>query len=103
MLKFVRPIACASATVAAMTLLACGDNNNQTPTTPSPTSTTIAAPVLKGPTGEAQLDTTRPTLEVTNAVITGTPGTVRYRFEASEQDNFPDGSRTFVADDVAQG
>jgi hypothetical protein len=105
MLKFVRPIAFSGAAIAAITLLACSDKN-ETPTTPTPTptgATTIAAPVLRGPTGEAQLDTLRPTLEVTNAVTTGTPGTVRYRFEASEVDNFPEGSRTFMVDDVPQG
>ena len=50
---------------------------------------TISAPALKGPVGGTQLDTLRPTLEVTNAVTTGTPGAVTYRFEASELDTFP--------------
>jgi hypothetical protein len=64
---------------------------------------TIAAPTLKAPVGAAQLDTLRPTLEVNNAVVTGSAGTITYHYEASELDTFPADSQTFVADGVAQG
>jgi hypothetical protein len=105
MLKVVRPIGLALGAAAAITLLSCGDKT-QTPTTPTPpppVAVTIAAPAIRTPASGAQLDTLRPTLEVTNAVTTGTAGTVTYRFEASEVDSFPEGSRTFIADAVAQG
>ena len=36
-------------------------------------------------------------------MTTGTPGTVTYRFEASELDTFPSGSRSFMVENVAQG
>jgi hypothetical protein len=105
MLRFARSIALVASVAAAGTLLACGGKSSTptTPTPPAPVAVTIAAPVPKSPVGTEQLDTLRPTLEVTNAVTTGTAGTVTYRFEASELDTFPEGSRTFFADGVAQG
>jgi hypothetical protein len=104
MLRFARPICFAASFIAAATVVACGGKTPSSPT-PPPTSTTvtIAAPVVKSPVGGAQLDTLSPTMEVTNAVTTGSPGAVTYRFEASELDSFPDNTRTFVADGVAQG
>ena len=106
MLRFTRSICSITSVAAAITIVACSGKSS-TPITPTPTPTpvavTIAAPVVKAPVGTAQLDTLRPTLEVTNAVTTGTVGTVTYRFEASESDQFPDGSRTFAIDAVAQG
>ena len=104
MMKFAKPLGILLAAGSALTLLACGDGDSPTTPTPPPiTSTTIAAPTPRAPGSEAQLDTLRPTLEVTNAVVTGTPGTITYRFEASEMDSFPEGSRTFVAEGVPQG
>jgi hypothetical protein len=71
MLRFARSICVVTAVVAAGTLVACGSKSS-TPTTPTPTPTpvavTIAAPAVKSPVGAAQLDTLKPTLEVTNAV-----------------------------------
>lgn len=82
-------------------LVGCGsDNKTQTPAQPTPT---LAAPTAKSPIGGAQLDTVRPTLEVNNAAATGTLGTVTYRFEVSEASDFPTGSRTVTADNIAQG
>lgn len=73
-------------------------------TTPPPGSVTLAAPVARSPIGGASVDVARPTLTVTNAVATGTPGTVTYRFEISDQSSFPvDAARTFSVDGVAQG
>ncbi len=102
MMKFVRTLGTATVAASAFGILACGDGD--APTGPSPgTTVTITAPAIKTPASGAQLDTLRPTLEVTNAVITGTPGTVTYRFEASEVDTFPSGSRSFMVENVAQG
>ena len=104
MLKFVRPLGLAVVAGSAFTILACGDGDS--PTNPSPPAggaVTIAAPAVKSPVGGTQLDTLRPTLEATNAVTTGTPGTVTYRFEASEVDTFPAGSRSFMVENVPQG
>src|SRR5438045_3845436 len=104
MWKIVRPIGLALAAAVAITVLACsGKQTTPTNPTPTPVAVTIAAPAIKAPSSGVQLDTLRPTLEVTNAVTTGTVGTVTYHFEASEQDTFPAGSRTFVADGVSQG
>jgi len=104
MMKFVSTLRTAVVAGSAFTILGCGggDKSPTQPNTPV-TSATISAPALKGPVGGTQLDTLRPTLEVTNAVTTGTPGAVTYRFEASELDTFPAGSRTFTAESVAQG
>jgi hypothetical protein len=103
MMKFVRTLGIAVAAGTALTILGCGDGD--TPTGPGQPggSVTISAPAIKAPMAGTQLDTLRPTLEVTNAVTTGTPGTIMYRFEASEMDSFPPGSRTFTAESVAQG
>lgn len=105
--RFARSTCVVLSVVVAGAVLACSKKTPTQPTTPTPPTTpvavTIAAPAPKSPVGTAQLDTLRPTLEVTNAVTTGTVGTVTYRFEASELDTFPEGSRTFAADGVAQG
>src|SRR5262249_53525007 len=65
---------------------------------------TLAAPTASSPIGGATVTQARPTLVINNAVATGSPGTVRYRFEVSDQPSFPnDPVRTFTADGVAQG
>jgi hypothetical protein len=103
MMKFVRLLGVTVTATAAATLVACGgDKTPATPTTPT-TSASIAAPAIKSPASGAQLDTLRPTVEVTNAVIAGTAGAITYRFEVSETDGFPAGSRTFAMEGVAQG
>src|SRR5437763_12114934 len=96
MLRFARPTCLVVSFAMAMTVLACSKKTSTpttpTPTTPTPSAVTIAAPVLKAPTGGLQLDTLSPTMEVNNAVTTGSAGTITYRFEASEVDTFPDSS-----------
>ncbi len=65
---------------------------------------TIGAPTASSPIGGTTITGSRPTLVVNNAAITGTPGTVTYRFEVSDQSAFPaDPARTFSVDGVAQG
>jgi hypothetical protein len=65
---------------------------------------TIGAPTASSPIGGTTITGSRPTLVVNNASITGTPGTVTYRFEVSDQSGFPaDPARTFSVDGVAQG
>ena len=91
-----------AAVTAALMLAACGGSSE--PTSPSPPgNTSLAAPVPRSPANGAEITGVRPTLEVTNAVATGTVGTVTYRFEISEVADFPAGSRTVVMDSVAQG
>lgn len=98
------------AVLGAMALtVACSDSKN--PNTPTPTTTTtssvaptIAAPAAKSPVGGTQISGLRPTLEVENAKTTGTvSGSITYRFEISEREDFPAGSRTLTVDGVAQG
>lgn len=75
-----------------------------TTTTTSSVAPTIAAPAAKSPVGGQQITGLRPTLEVENAKTTGTiAGDVTYRFEISERDDFPTGSRTLSAEGIAQG
>jgi Putative binding domain, N-terminal len=65
---------------------------------------TLAAPTAKSPVSGQLVDPGRPTLVVNNAAVTGTPGTVTYRFEVSDLATFPvDPVRTFTQDGVAQG
>lgn len=89
-------------TALALIAVACGGDP---PTTPSetPGNTALAAPVPNSPLNNQQTNSRRPTLTVTNAVATGTVGTVTYRFEVSEESSFPNNSRTLVQDGVAQG
>jgi hypothetical protein len=63
----------------------------------------LGAPAAQSPAGGQLVDTLTPTLVVANAAATGTVGSVTYRFELSDLDSFPEGSRTRVADAVAQG
>jgi hypothetical protein len=63
----------------------------------------LSAPTAQSPIGGQQVDSLTPTLVVANAAAAGSVGTVTYRFEVSDLDSFPDGSRTQVADGVAQG
>lgn len=65
---------------------------------------TLAAPTPRSPVSGQLVDPGRPTLVVNNAAVTGTPGTVTYRFEVSDLATFPaDPVRTFTQDGVAQG
>ncbi|HEX5217183.1 MAG TPA: hypothetical protein VFV98_17085 [Vicinamibacterales bacterium] len=101
-LKSIRLYTSGLVTALALIVVACGGDN---PTTPSetPGSTTLAAPVPNSPLNSQELNSLRPTLTVTNAVATGTVGTVTYRFEISELNTFPNNSRTLVQDGVPQG
>ncbi len=91
--------------LVALTLTAVACSDDDTPTTPTdtPGSTALAAPVPSSPLNLQQMDSLRPTLTVTNAVATGNVGTVTYRFELSEENTFPAGSKTLVQDGIAQG
>ena len=80
-----------------------GTTINITQAAPAGTTPTIAAPVATSPSGGQVVDSLKPTLTATNAVTTGSVGTVTYRFEISELDSFPVGSRTASQDGVAQG
>lgn len=93
--------------------VACGSKSApaalSTPTAPSaPTvAASLAAPAATStaPTGGVQLTAATLTLEVTNAVSTGTVGTpLKYRFEISEKDTFPDDAKfTLSKEDIEQG
>lgn len=93
---------------AAMYAAACGGSKSPAAPTPPPaipaaSAASLTAPQPSTPVSAQQLDTVRPRLEVKNAGVTGNVGTVKYRFEVSETDSFPEGSRTVVIDDVPQG
>jgi len=69
--------------------------------TPPPT---LAAPTAQSPSGGQTITSSRPTLVVSNAASTGNVGTITYRFEISDQPEFPvDAARTFTQDGIAQG
>lgn len=97
------PVVAAAAVYAA----ACGDSKSPAAPTPPPApaavTPTLSAPQAVTPVATEQLETVRPRLEVKNAAATGNVGSVKYRFEVSELDQFPEGSRTVVVDDVPQG
>jgi hypothetical protein len=59
--------------------------------------------VARSPIGGIVTQSLRPPLEVTNAVATGSAGTVTYLFELSELPEFPAGSRSVAMENVAQG
>jgi hypothetical protein len=89
--------------------MGCGSSNAPAAPTPAPTPTPtptpapgLAAPTAVSPVGVQQLDTLHPKLQIKNSVATGTVGTVTYRFEWSETDQFPADSRTGVKDGVPQ-
>ena len=63
----------------------------------------LGPPSGQSPAGGQLVDTLTPTLVVTNAAVTGTVGSVTYRFEVSDVDSFPEGSRTLASDAVSQG
>jgi len=90
-------------------LAACG-SKAAAPTQPSPTPTpstqqtrTVSAPAVSAPVDGAQLTDAAVILKATNAQTTGSVQNVKYRFEWSEADSFPEGSRTGFKDDVDQG
>ena len=55
------------------------------------------------PIATVQLDVQHPRLEVRNAAATGTVGTVIYRFEWSELDDFPENTRPVPPPTCSQG
>jgi hypothetical protein len=70
----------------------------------TPTPASFGPPTPTSPIGGITIDTPRPTLVVSNAAVSGTPGSVTYRFEISDQSSFPaDPARTFSVDGVPQG
>ena len=87
------------------TIAVAGSTLTITQRAPAPvTPVTLTAPVARSPIGGQTVDTPRPSLTVTNSTATGSPGTVTYRFEVSDQSSFPnDPVRTFSVDGVAQG
>jgi hypothetical protein len=88
--------------VAVMVVaVACG-GDSASPAAPAPDAA-LAPPVPKSPIGGVEIQGLRPTLEINNAVATGSVGTVTYRFELSETAEFPSGSTTVAMDGVAQG
>src|SRR5713101_6807004 len=65
---------------------------------------TLSAPTAQSPSGGQKITSSRPTLVVSNAASTGNVGTITYRFEISDQPEFPvDAARTFTQDGIAQG
>ncbi len=99
----------ASALFASFTAFTACGSKAATPTQPTstPPSTqparTVAAPALSAPVNGAQLTDAAVVLKATNAQTTGSVQSVKYRFEWSEVDTFPEGSRTGFKDEVDQG
>ena len=100
----------ASAMLASLTIFSACGSKAATPTQPTtqpPTTTqqarSVAAPGLSSPTNGAQLTETAVILKATNAQTTGSVQDVKYRFEWSEVDSFPEGSRTGFKEGVEQG
>jgi hypothetical protein len=71
---------------AAILLGACG-GKDKSPTSPTPTTASVTAPVLETPAANQQLDTLRPTLTVKNATADHA-GTRTYEFQISDSNNF---------------
>jgi hypothetical protein len=102
--RFLR-VSALTASIAAVA--ACGSKAaapTQPTQTPPPTQQvrTLSAPAVSAPVNDTQLTDTAVVLKAGNAQATGVQN-VRYRFEWSEADTFPDGSRTGFKDDVEQG
>jgi hypothetical protein len=74
------------AAAAAIFVVACG-GKDKNPTSPTPGSATLTAPVLESPAANAQLDTLRPTLTVRNATADHA-GTRTYEFQVSDSSSF---------------
>jgi hypothetical protein len=74
------------AAAAAILLGACG-GKDKSPTSPTPTTASVTAPVLDTPAANQQLDTLRPTLTVKNATADHA-GTRTYEFQISDSNNF---------------
>lgn len=79
-----------AAVAVAVTVLtaACGSDNKPAPTTPTPVAATLTAPRLDSPAANAQTDTLRPTLTVTNATSDQATGTRTYEFQISDTTTF---------------
>lgn len=67
--------------------MACGGSGGTRDVPTSPGSSTLSAPTVSAPANDAQLDTLRPTLVVTNATSTGS-GPKTYEFNISERSDF---------------
>ena len=70
------------------------------PTTPG--SATLSAPTPSSPTGDAQLDTLRPTLVVTNATSTES-GSKTYEFQIATASDFGFGTVVLTQTGIAEG
>jgi hypothetical protein len=66
-----------------------------------PAAVTLAPPTPRSPTGGAEITTLLPALVVTNAVATGNPGPVTYRFELSDNTLF-EPARIQAVDGIAE-
>jgi hypothetical protein len=65
--------------------VACG--SDPAPTQPTPPSATLSAPTATSPAADAQLDSLRPTLTVTNPAASGTAART-YEFQISDRSDF---------------
>jgi hypothetical protein len=97
-----RLLGCIATAALFAATAACGKSSPASPSKPN-TQAALAAPVTQSPKGGTQIQGLRPTLIVANAVATGEVGTVTYRFEVSEKQDFPVGSRTVAKEGIGQG
>ena len=109
----VRLVSMGFAALTVASAMGCGKNPS-TPTSPTqsqnPTpapgpgaSPSLASPVLRSPVANVMTDTRKPSLTVSNAVASGSVGSVTYQFEVSESNAFPADSRSSSITGVAQG
>lgn len=77
-----------AALVTAATLAACGEKKTPTTPTPPPAAATVTAPKPDSPADNAQTDSLRPTLTVTNATSDQATGTRTYEFQISDTTTF---------------
>jgi hypothetical protein len=69
--------------------VACGDDKKAaTPTSPTPTTAHLTAPLADSPADNTQLDTLRPTLTVRNGTSDQTSGARTYEFQVSDNKDF---------------
>jgi hypothetical protein len=98
-----RLFGCVATAALLAAAAACGKSSPASPSKPNQQTAALAAPVTQSPKGGTQIQGLRPTLIVANSVATGDVGAVTYRFEVSETQDFPVGSRTVAKDGVVQG
>lgn len=89
--------------IAVVVLAAACGSKSQSPAptaptapTPPPADPTLTAPTASSPSDDAQLDTKRPTLTVTNGTSTVT-GTRTYEFQVSDRSDFSFSGESFSA------